>query len=69
MENKGTVTQTFHLKQFLSVHYPLLTVLIGFLMVSLSLGPYTNGDTQWEMDAVEGVLNTGLPYANGYLMD
>lgn len=38
-------------------------------MVSLSLGPYTNGDTQWEMDAVEGVLNTGLPYANGYLMD
>ena len=69
MENKASSTQTIHLKQFLSEHYPLLAVLIGFLMVSLSLGPYTNGDTQWEMDAVAGVLNTGLPYANGYLMD
>ncbi len=69
MENKASSTQTIHLKQFLSEHYPLLAVLIGFLMVSLSLGPYTNGDTQWEMDAVAGVLNIGLPYANGYLMD
>jgi 4-amino-4-deoxy-L-arabinose transferase-like glycosyltransferase len=69
LENKASTIQTFSLKQFLSVHYPLLAVLAGFLMVSLSLGPYTNGDTQWEMDAVAGVLNTGLPYANGYLMD
>ena len=69
MGNRETATRSFKLKQFLSLHYPLFAVLIAFFMVSISLGPYTNGDTQWEMDAVEGVLNTGLPYANGYLMD
>jgi 4-amino-4-deoxy-L-arabinose transferase-like glycosyltransferase len=69
LESKASSTQSFRIKKFLSEYYPLIAVLFGFLMVSLSLGPYTNGDTQWEMDAVAGVLNTGLPYANGYLID
>jgi 4-amino-4-deoxy-L-arabinose transferase-like glycosyltransferase len=53
----------------LSEHYPLLSVLIGFLLVSFSVGPYQNGDTTWEHDAMSGVLKYGLPYANGNLMD
>jgi 4-amino-4-deoxy-L-arabinose transferase-like glycosyltransferase len=65
--------QTFwhlNLKKYLSEYYPLLSVLIGFILVSLSVGPYHNGDTSWEYDAVSGVLKTGLPVANGgILMD
>ena len=58
------------LKKFLIAYYPLLSVIIGFMMVSLSVGPYHNGDTAWEYDAVSGVTKYGLPYANGsYLID
>jgi 4-amino-4-deoxy-L-arabinose transferase-like glycosyltransferase len=54
----------------LSEYYPLLAVLVGFMLVSLSAGPYHNGDTAWEFDAVSGILKYGLPYANGgFLMD
>jgi hypothetical protein len=58
-----------NLGRLLSEHYPLLSVLTGFLLVSLSVGPYQNGDTVWEHDAMSGVLKYGLPYANGNLMD
>jgi len=58
------------LKKFLVAYYPLLSVLIGFILVSLSVGPYHNGDTAWEYDAVSGVTKYGLPYANSsYLID
>jgi 4-amino-4-deoxy-L-arabinose transferase-like glycosyltransferase len=58
------------LKKFLIAYYPLLSVIIGFMLVSLSVGPYLNGDTAWEYDAVSGVKKYGLPYANGsYLID
>jgi 4-amino-4-deoxy-L-arabinose transferase-like glycosyltransferase len=43
--------------------------MVGFLLVSLSFGPYHHGDTAWEFDAVLGILKTGLPLANGVLMD
>jgi 4-amino-4-deoxy-L-arabinose transferase-like glycosyltransferase len=58
-----------NLVRILSENYPLLSVLIGFLLVSFSAGPYQNGDTAWEYDAISGVLKYGLPYANGNLMD
>ena len=59
-----------NLEKLLSEYYPLLAVLVGFMLVSLSAGPYHNGDTAWEFDAVSGVLKYGLPYANGgFLMD
>ncbi len=59
-----------NLEKLFSEYYPLLSVLIGFMLVSLSVGPYHNGDTAWEYDAVSGVLKYGMPYANGlYLMD
>jgi 4-amino-4-deoxy-L-arabinose transferase-like glycosyltransferase len=57
-------------KKTLSENYPLISILFGYMLVALSLGPYHNGDTAWEYDAVLGVMKYGLPYANGlYLMD
>ncbi len=51
-------------------YYPIFAVLAGYLLVAASLGPFTNGDTVWELDATSGVLQYGLPYANGfYLID
>ena len=57
-------------KQFLREYYPLIAVLIGYLLIALPAGPYENGDTAWELDSVSGVLKSGLPLANGsYLID
>jgi 4-amino-4-deoxy-L-arabinose transferase-like glycosyltransferase len=59
-----------HLKAFLSENWPILSILVGYLLVALSIGPYFNGDVAWELDAVRGVMKYGLPYTNGfYLMD
>ncbi|HEX7482866.1 MAG TPA: glycosyltransferase family 39 protein [Candidatus Bathyarchaeia archaeon] len=58
-----------NLGKLFSYYYPLLSVFIGFLLVAFSMGPYQNGDTTWEHDAMSGVLKYGLPYANGNLMD
>jgi 4-amino-4-deoxy-L-arabinose transferase-like glycosyltransferase len=56
--------------KFLIDNYPIIAVILGYLLVALSIGPYFNGDTTWETDAVKGVMKYGLPYANGfYLMD
>ncbi|MDD3792133.1 MAG: glycosyltransferase family 39 protein [Candidatus Bathyarchaeota archaeon] len=57
-------------KKTFSEYYPLLSILIGFVIVAIFLGPYNNGDTAWEYEAATGVLEYGLPYANGaYLID
>ncbi len=65
--------QTFdkiRIEKFFCENYPFVSILVGYMLVALSLGPYHNGDTAWEYDAVMGVLKYGLPYANGlYLMD
>jgi 4-amino-4-deoxy-L-arabinose transferase-like glycosyltransferase len=46
----------------LSENYPLLAILIGAVLVSASLGPFRNIDTQLEFDAASGVIKWGLPY-------
>lgn len=73
LEGTQTGQQTFgkvSLKEFLRENLALLCILIGFFLVALSIGPYHNGDSSWEYDAVSGVLQYGLPYAHGpYLMD
>ena len=56
------------LKKFIIENYPLFSILIGFMLVALSIGPYYNGDTAWEYDAVSGVMKYGLPYANGFYL-
>ena len=66
----GTTFDKTRFKKLLSENYPLLSILIGFILVALSIGPYHNGDTAWEYDAVSGVMQYGLPYAKGaYLID
>ncbi len=37
-------------------------ILIGAALVSISLGPYTNFDSQAEYDSAVSVVNVGLPY-------
>ncbi len=59
-----------NLKKILIDYGPLFCILIGFLLTSVSVGPYNNGDTIKEYDAVTGILNSGLPIiAGGYVMD
>lgn len=51
-----------YLKAILNNHYPLLGILLGSALVSLSLGPYSNWDTQIEFVAASGVIEWGFPY-------
>lgn len=46
----------------LSENYPLLGILIGVVLVSVSIGPFHNVDTQLEFDAASGVVRWGLPF-------
>jgi 4-amino-4-deoxy-L-arabinose transferase-like glycosyltransferase len=41
----------------------LFGVLLGAILVSISLGPYSNFDSQTEYDAASNVVKLGLPYA------
>ncbi len=52
------------IKKLLSEDYPLLSILIGITLISLSIGPFQNGDTEWEFAAAKGVLKWGVPYVN-----
>jgi len=46
----------------LSEHFPLLSILIGIVLVSVTIGPFHNGDTQLEYEAATGVIRWGMPY-------
>ena len=50
------------IRKLLSENYPLLGILIGIGLVSISIGPFQNGDTQLEYEAASGVLRWGMPY-------
>ncbi len=54
------------IKKLLSENYPILGILIGIILVSLSIGPYQNGDTLWEYQAAIGVIKWGRPYLSGW---
>lgn len=41
---------------------PLVFILIGITIVLVSIVPFINGDTQWEYEAVLGVIKWGKPY-------
>jgi len=55
-----------HIVEKLSENYPLLSIIVGAVLVSASVGPYQNGDTQWEFEAASGVLRWGMPYVNSF---
>jgi 4-amino-4-deoxy-L-arabinose transferase-like glycosyltransferase len=46
----------------LSENYPLFSILVGVILVSVSLGPFQNIDTQLEFDAASGVIRWGMPF-------
>ncbi len=50
-----------NLKRIFADNYPLLSILIGYLFVALTIGPFYNSDTAIEYNAVSGVLKYGLP--------
>jgi 4-amino-4-deoxy-L-arabinose transferase-like glycosyltransferase len=52
----------YSIKKLLSENYPLLSILLGIVLISASIGPYQNGDTQWEYEAATGVIRWGMPY-------
>ncbi len=56
-EDKGEA-----LKTFLKKHFPLLGILLGAALLSISLGPYSSWDSQIEFTAASGVFKWGLPY-------
>ena len=54
------------IRKLVSENYPLLSILIGVVLVSFSIGPYQNGDTRWEYEAGMGVIKWGMPYVNTF---
>jgi 4-amino-4-deoxy-L-arabinose transferase-like glycosyltransferase len=48
----------------LSENYPLLSIIIGVVLVSVTIGPFNNMDTQLEFDAASGVIRWGMPFMN-----
>lgn len=58
-----TVTIGRRLTSFLWENRALIVILIGAALVSVSLGPYSNWDTETEYAAASSVVQTGFPYA------
>jgi 4-amino-4-deoxy-L-arabinose transferase-like glycosyltransferase len=50
------------IKSALNENYPIISLLIGVLLVSFSIGLFQNPDTTWEFKAANGVLEWGMPY-------
>jgi 4-amino-4-deoxy-L-arabinose transferase-like glycosyltransferase len=50
------------------VHYPIIGVLMGALLVAISTGTYTNWDAQLEYQAASSVVTHGFPYVDNGLM-
>jgi 4-amino-4-deoxy-L-arabinose transferase-like glycosyltransferase len=58
------------IKEGLTKQFPLLAILLGSVLVSISLGPFSNWDAQLEYGAASSVLQHGLPYMpNGGLIN
>jgi 4-amino-4-deoxy-L-arabinose transferase-like glycosyltransferase len=51
-------------KALLSEYSPLLFILVGIVLVSVTIGPFKNGDTQLEFEAASGVIRWGCPTRN-----
>jgi 4-amino-4-deoxy-L-arabinose transferase-like glycosyltransferase len=45
---------------------PLFIILVGAALVSFSLGPYQNFDSQLEFEAASNVATMGVPYVEGF---
>jgi len=54
------------IRKLISENYPLLGILIGVALLSVTMGPFHNGDTQLEYEAASGVIRWGMPYLKYY---
>ena len=54
------------LRKLVNENCSLLSILIGTLLVSFSIGPYQNWDAQFEYQAASGVIKWGIPYVNSF---
>jgi 4-amino-4-deoxy-L-arabinose transferase-like glycosyltransferase len=54
------------IRKLISENYPLLGILIGIGLISVTIGPFQNGDTQLEYEAASGVIRWGMPYMKYY---
>ena len=55
-------TQKSHLKTVLKNNLPLLGILLGFVLMAVATGEFSNYDSQLEYAAALGVNEWGLPY-------
>jgi 4-amino-4-deoxy-L-arabinose transferase-like glycosyltransferase/outer membrane protein assembly factor BamB len=46
----------------LKQNYPILGILLGTALLSISLGPFSSWDSQLEFSAAKGVIQWGMPY-------
>jgi hypothetical protein len=53
-------------ERLLTENYILFVILIGILLVSLPIGPYSTPDTDLEFTTAQGVIKTGYPTINIY---
>ncbi len=60
MNHKGFDGAGFSL--FLREHFSLLSILVGSVLFTLTVGPFQNWDTSNEYQAATGILKWGLPY-------
>jgi hypothetical protein len=51
------------IRKLLINNYSLLALIIGVILISVSIGPFGNADTEWEYEAALGVIRWGMPYA------
>jgi hypothetical protein len=48
------------IRKLLIENSPLIAILIGTMLVSFFMGPYRNGDTDWEYKAASGGIRCGM---------
>jgi len=54
------------IRKLLTENYPLLSIFIGIVLISVSIGPFENWDTELEYEAALGVIRWGMPYVNTF---
>jgi len=57
-----TMFGKYNIRKLLSENYPLLSILVGITLVSISIGPFQNWDTDYELQAAAGVIKWSMPF-------
>ena len=60
------LSKTKKIKAVIISYYPLLSVLLGVVLISIVMGPYQTLDTNLEFNTTQGVLRWGYPYLDRF---